>query len=81
MTCADCIHEKVCRHYLGRITGGKVADPSKACADNCYMFDPAQKFGEWYVDSPFACSVCDGLSEHKYDYCPHCGARMDGVLK
>lgn len=39
--------------------------------------------GEWvwdgYVyDMPWQCSVCRGFSENDSNYCPHCGARMDG---
>ena len=48
--------------------------------------------GEWiankdergYTDT-FACSVCDSIVQYAYqvkecdyEYCPHCGARMDG---
>ena len=32
--------------------------------------------GEWYG---YVCSVCGGTSEYgSENYCPHCGARMDG---
>lgn len=59
---------------------GKTTDRKEtACARFKNKADVQEvKHGEWYVDSPFACSICDGLNDYKDDYCPHCGAKMDG---
>lgn len=29
----------------------------------------------------FECSACKKCSEYIYDYCPNCGAKMDGKVK
>ena len=37
--------------------------------------------GEWeyYTHTMMACSICKRhVPRHKYEYCPHCGAKMDG---
>ncbi len=45
------------------------------------------KHGKWeYEDVDIVCSVCKGdgvmpwnkSTQHKFPYCPHCGAKMDG---
>lgn len=45
----------------------------------------AQKVGQWitlkdeYGDIVEAvCSCCDNNGNHKWAFCPHCGARMEG---
>lgn len=41
----------------------------------------AAKHGRWgpYSTSMMVCSVCNRhTARHRYKYCPHCGARMDG---
>ena len=39
------------------------------------------KHGRWKRLSSFwlECSCCGDTSENPYNYCPECGARMDGV--
>lgn len=46
-----------------------------------------QMHGYWkYEDVDIICSVCHGdgvmpwnkSTQHKFPYCPHCGAKMDG---
>ena len=32
---------------------------------------------EGWFEYDYVCSVCDGIAEDNYDYCPHCGAKMD----
>ena len=48
---------------------------------------PVQKAGKWIdtngcIMSPewerYKCSVC-GNNSLNYDYCPHCGAKMEGI--
>lgn len=34
--------------------------------------------GEWKEWINFYCSECDAPNNSPTDYCPHCGARMDG---
>ena len=39
------------------------------------------KHGEWeyYSTTMMECSVCKRHTpRHRYDFCPHCGAKMDG---
>ena len=47
---------------------------------------PARRVGEWivlkdeYGDIVEAvCSCCDANGNHKWEWCPHCGAEMRGV--
>lgn len=35
---------------------------------------PLRKYPKEHID---VCSVCDGKALAKYNYCPHCGAKMD----
>ncbi len=37
-----------------------------------------QSEGEWRGVWDYECSVCNGYSEYKTDYCPDCGAKMKG---
>lgn len=56
--------------------------------DNVIAEDVAPiKHGCWeYEDVDIVCSVCGGdgvlpwnkIKQHKFPYCPHCGAKMDG---
>lgn len=43
------------------------------------------KHGKWIEDSIlttfYTCSNCKSYRYNKYDYCPNCGARMDGDNK
>ena len=34
--------------------------------------------GSVYSYTYYICSICNGYSERKTNYCPHCGARMKG---
>lgn len=40
------------------------------------------KRGKWgrsiLADDFFRCSVCGAVWNRKFEYCPHCGAKMDG---
>ena len=36
------------------------------------------RHGEWVGMWDYKCSVCNEYSEYRTDYCPNCGAKMDG---
>ena len=36
-----------------------------------------RKVGKWIEDGFFVCSLCGGDAPHDWNYCPHCGARME----
>lgn len=40
------------------------------------------RHGKWgrsiLADDFFRCSVCGAVWNRKFEYCPHCGAKMDG---
>ena len=38
----------------------------------------AQKHGRWVGGWDMVCSECGSYAEYSYDYCPNCGAKMDG---
>ena len=45
--------------------------------------EPEQKTGEWiYLGDgykcPWSCSNCSSCSDERTDYCPMCGAKMEG---
>lgn len=51
--------------------------------DGRYVVDPV-KHGYWeIVDETeprrYGCSVCMRMTYTKYNYCPHCGAKMEEV--
>lgn len=88
MTCKDCIHCEVCDFIsiTNDITIAKSCDHFKNKADYAGV-----KRGEWFVKefsySKFiTCSVCNSvidssytnIDENEFDYCPYCGAKMDG---
>ena len=61
-------------------------DFSKAFKLICEKLDDAPiieaepiKHGRWKWNGEYVCSVCGGISSRtKWNYCPNCGARMDG---
>ena len=38
------------------------------------------RYGKWIFSGMLhhVCSVCEQISGGKYNYCPHCGAKMSG---
>ena len=84
--CTDCIHFDVCRDATipNPEYKGPVADKSKECRHfkNKADFEEV-KHGRWIDIDPLEwdCSVC-GYSVKRWNsttYCPHCGAKMDGI--
>ena len=43
------------------------------------------RHGRWekslFAQDFFRCSLCSAVWNRKFEYCPHCGARMDGVTE
>ena len=84
MTCKDCDRQIVCRYYT------QWANVEQIETDRCQYFKNKTDFvevrhGYWIDDSIpmhtssyFKCSVCEGHDDQEYDYCHHCGAKMDG---
>ena len=74
--CENCLHRDVCGKY--KATGG---------VNKCQHHAEERKGvweKEWY--HPYQCSVCGetapldfcGESHYRSNYCPNCGAKMDG---
>lgn len=42
------------------------------------QIDVQPYFRKHYYNSDICCSVCHTRGNLKYNYCPNCGARMDG---
>ena len=58
------------------------ADEVAMAVENAPTIDPV-RHGRWVVidaEEPrrYGCSKCKRLSWHMENYCPNCGARMDG---
>lgn len=64
--------------HLTSIEAVDIAD----ALDNLPKADVAEvKHGEWipYSTTMMECTVCKRHTpKHRYEFCPHCGARMDG---
>ena len=45
------------------------------------LFEKKYQHGKWVELPPFkniyTCSLCGEWGEHHWNYCPHCGAKMD----
>ena len=72
-SCGDCWFE-YCDRWRNRNWGAK---PPNDCP-----IVPVPSRGRWIpVDSEmdaFDCSECDAMVTRRYNYCPKCGAKMDG---
>lgn len=86
MTCKDCIHNEVCHM---REVCNDIDEQIKefGCMDFIARADVQEvKHGEWeYIGTDkmgnvFRCSQCCGRIglDKETDYCPNCGAKMDG---
>ena len=81
-SCKDCFHCRAC-HEMYLIAVAQEDDffernDADTCEDFINTADVAEvKHGEWFLDG--RCSEClvNPLTTHK-NYCPNCGAKMDG---
>ena len=82
MNCNKCIHNDVCEHWKNAIFGSDTLYPKE---NECEHFEPV-RHGEWEEErwvwtkahAGWRCSECKGRQILKYNYCPECGAKMDG---
>ena len=85
-TCNDCFHWGACKNMI-QICNCKVFEVSEG-AEECEHFTPTAdvvevKHGKWVCLEAeigyFACSECDHrILRAECNYCPNCGAKMDG---
>ena len=82
-SCYDCIHFDVCykiEHF------GRDLEDTSPCKQFISKDVTPVKHGHWVKEKSdvlihWHCSVCEKcyfLEEPNADYCPHCGAKMDG---
>ena len=72
--CEKCSHKFVCR-----------AIDNQPCTE-CNQYSPGVRRGKWgkaykskiVVAKGYVSSCCDMWNERKSDFCPYCGAMMDG---
>ena len=71
----------------GIIDGGDFCNISANMLRNIPAADVVeQKHGTWYwlstiFRSSYCCTNCQKRSPYEFDYCPNCGAKMDGGKK
>lgn len=86
--CIDCIHNALC-YSMGIIKKPSEGLIPHTCGDFKDKANFAKvKHGEWKEEYPtsdnIVCSVCGGMwnvldnCTETFDFCPHCGAKMDG---
>ena len=82
-SCSDCIHFDVCykiEHF------GRDLEDTSPCKQFISKDVEPVKHGHWVKEKPdvlihWHCSVCKNcyyLEEPNANYCPNCGAKMDG---
>ena len=90
--CKDCLHYQVCG-YVMDMSDDEIEEPGAEKACQHFLRDAARVVhGYWsiilddYDNEMMQCSICgaefyDGDNdtvEHFSNYCPNCGAKMDG---
>lgn len=74
--CVDCIFWQFCDLWRNINWGGKPPE-------DCPIESGEVAHGHWIFDRykhivcPFTCSNCVKTAPMAYNYCPHCGAKMD----
>ena len=82
-SCSDCIHFDVCykiEHF------GRDLEDTSPCKQFISKDVEPVKHGHWISENFYThCSACGKMAiydkygqEFESDYCPHCGAKMDG---
>lgn len=81
-TCKDCLHYQVCGFVMD-MSDDEIEEPNEE--KNCIFFvgDAALVVhGRWINRQNWSvtCSVCGslGIAHDGKNYCPYCGAKMDG---
>ena len=81
MDAANCLMYETVRessvYYLGFKDGKKdaVAHGKWEHGNNANRVNRSGDYEEWYT-----CTVCDCDTAYCSDYCPNCGAKMDGAM-
>lgn len=91
-TCKDCVHYELCADFRRNIceTDQKRFEKYKINSDGlCENFKNKSDFqevkhGEWVINPNritceiYRCNLCRAILCEKANYCPSCGAKMDG---
>ena len=87
-TCKDCIHSDLCGTFTRPCMPDEANASERLCQDFKNRADFVEvKHGEWiYNVKYYSCSICAGkrfnlLLGTDAEYCPYCGAKMDGERK
>lgn len=80
-SCKDCIHSILCPVYAPNFDD--VLAQGDKCASYINKADVVEvKHGKWTpmmsVCNRGMCSVCNEVGAIRWNYCPNCGAKMDG---
>ena len=84
-TCKDCLHYEVCQYHITEETDMTVNECSHEFKDKSHYAEV--KHGEWKKQSfiifdgeviYYNCSECNTTWNADTNYCPNCGAKMDG---
>ncbi len=79
--CKECIHKDVCylkEHYGKDLCSDEACDKFLATpvVHGRWIWDNSPEFGNPY--GSYKCSECKERQSFKENYCPNCGAKMDG---
>ena len=90
--CRECYHLESCdawvKHAIA-LYDDFITSVTSLPADYCPYYMPKilpGQPGHWIKDQMlgyephYNCSVCTGISHQDFDYCCHCGAKMDGKV-
>lgn len=94
-TCKNCLHNDACVDMLQAL-GFTVDGAGCLADKRCRIFKDKNEYskvvhGRWDKPSKYGlnhkfnhlgavCSACACYCDNLYNYCPHCGAKMDGGI-
>ena len=93
MNCTNCLHNTLCEYaakdhkilaFIRASIENGAADVMGSMEECCRYFQDKSKFIElqhaYWSSSTFGytCSYCKSCATYEREYCPYCGARMDG---